>query len=332
MDNAGSKQIGKDSILVRGKIQGAFSTQISTKIGMGTTAKKIIKKRYFYIEQIDDRYCVQELNVNYVPLEEKTFISKEEFLSTYTPEFEIYNEHVLPAIRQVRKKLARGDRFLNNKQAFSAEVEYNEALKVDEKNVRATFGLGFAYFFRNEKEKAKDIFSRLVQMEEPFQPEHKHLFNEFGIELRKNHMYEEAVAYYKRAVQMDSDDENLFFNIARAYYDMGNWRKCVAFLITCLELNRGVDEAQKFVRHLFKINEDEAACSRFGQTLAEKQVRNENSDLMQNLIKSAGITRKEADKIRQKVREKLEAQRLKQEKKQSGSSGSRKQEKIVLNL
>ncbi|MDR2694866.1 MAG: hypothetical protein LBC79_00600, partial [Deltaproteobacteria bacterium] len=121
------------------------------------------------------------------------------------------------------------------------------ALKVDEENVRANFGIGLTYLQRGENSKADDIFERLVKLDAAFEPEHKHMFNDFGINLRKARMYSQAVIYYSRALEMTADDENLHINVARALFETKDLDGCVEHLLKALELAPGQEQATKFL-------------------------------------------------------------------------------------
>jgi hypothetical protein len=64
-----------------------------------------------------------------------------------------------------------------------------------------------------------------VGLEAAFAPEHKHLFNEFGISLRKSRMVDQSIEYSTRALALTSTDENLHYNVARAYFEKGDTEK-----------------------------------------------------------------------------------------------------------
>ena len=149
-----------------------------------------------------------------------------------------------------REFVARADRHRKRGETFSAEFEYGNALNVDEENIRANFGLGLTYLERGDKAKANDIFERLVKLDAAFETEHKHLFNDFGINLRKQDMYDQAVDYYSRALELTEDDENLHYNIARAYFGIQNYEKALEHLNKALELAPEMKEAQKFITYL----------------------------------------------------------------------------------
>ena len=132
-------------------------------------------------------------------------------------------------------------------------MEYGKALNIDEENIRANFGIGLCYLDRCDEEKASDIFRRLVNLDAAFEKEHKHLFNEFGISLRKNAMFDEAIEFYTRAIGLTDDDENIYFNIARSLYEKGKKKEALHYIEKCLHLNPESAAANKLIRHLHKM-------------------------------------------------------------------------------
>jgi len=229
-------------------IEGVFSNQEVRKVGTGTTTRKTIQKSYWYaVEQPEGDIELQPLNVNYVPSGPKKRISMEDFLQAFSPEPEFYLSNVLPKVKEINKTIARADRHRKNKEYFSAEMEYGNALRVDEDNIRANFGLGITYLERGENSKAEDILGRLVKLDGAFEAEHKHLFNDFGINLRKNGMYDQSIAYYSRALELSTHDENLYYNMARAYLGKKDADSALDCQLKGLEINPLQETLLKFL-------------------------------------------------------------------------------------
>ncbi len=229
-------------------IQGIFSSQEVRKVGTGTTTRKTIQKAYWQAQEMPDGQIeIQPLNTNYVPSGPKKTISLDDFLKNFSPEPEFYVSTVFPKLKELNKTIARADRHRQNKEYFSAEMEYGNALKVDEENVRANFGLGITYLERGENSKAEDILARVVKLDGAFEQEHKHLFNEFGINLRKNGLLDQAVTYYKRALELSSHDENLHYNMARAYLEKKQIPEALDSLLAGLAINPGQETLVKFL-------------------------------------------------------------------------------------
>lgn len=252
------------------KIQGVFSTQAVQRVGTGTTSRKTIQKTYWFVEETENRdvIMVQPLNVNYIPSGPKREIPKEDFLQKFSPEPEFYTTTVYPKMRELDDTIVRGEKHREVGNAYSAEFEFNQATNVDENNVRANFGLGLTYLDRGDSTKANDIFKRLVKLDAAFESEHKHLFNDFGINLRKNKMLDQALEYYLRGEELEQNDENLFHNIARVYYEKGDLAKCVEYLKRSLAINPDMQEGRMFMEfldkqgHLKKLGEAGAAPPR----------------------------------------------------------------------
>lgn len=233
-------------------VKGVFSTQEIRKVGTGTTTRKTVQKTFWYVEQCGDEVECQPLNPNYVPSGPKRRISMDELIAKFSPEPEFYQMSVFPKMRKMQQSVAKGDAHREKGETFAAEHEYKQALKVDEENVRANFGIGLTYMERGELEKAENIFERLVKLEGAFEKEHKHLFNEFGISLRKSRMLNQAVEYYQRALQLSKEDENLHTNLARALLETKDINGCLDHLFKALELAPGHEISLKFLQWLVK--------------------------------------------------------------------------------
>jgi tetratricopeptide (TPR) repeat protein len=237
------------------RIKGVFSTQAIQRVGTGTTTRKTIQKMYWFVEELEDKFLeIQPLNKNYVPSGPKRKITVDELLEKFSPEPEFYVSTVYPKMRELNMTIVKGEKHRSKGEIFSAELEFGQALAVDEENVRANFGLGLTYLDRGEANKAQDIFERLVRLDAAFDKQHKHLFNEFGINLRKNKMLDQALDYYKRAENLTQTDENLHYNIARAFFEKKNIDKCFEYLKKALEINPELAAAKKFIAYLVEKN------------------------------------------------------------------------------
>ena len=233
-------------------VRGVFSTQEIRKVGTGTTTRKTVQKTFWFVEQHGDVIECQPLNANYVPSGPKRKISMDELIAKFSPEPEFYQMSVYPKMREVEQSVNKGDSHREKGETFAAEYEYNRALKVDVANVRANFGIGLTYMERGELDKAQDIFDRLLKLDGAFDAEHKHLFNEFGINLRKNKMLAQSVEYYQRALELTANDENLHMNLARVLLEMKDMEGCLEHLFSALTLAPRHEVSLKFLAWLLQ--------------------------------------------------------------------------------
>ncbi len=231
------------------KLKGVFSATGKKYVGTGTTRRKVEQLMYYYAEEHEESMvCVQPLNLNWVPTTPKKRIKREEFMAVYTAEPDIYTEKTIPALKQLQKTLAKAEGFRKRGEPYSAEFEFQNALKMDANNIRGLFGLGLTYLERGETEKGHDVFTKLVKLEEAFGQENKHLFNEFGMKLRKNNMLDQALTYYTRAFKQDRKDENLLYNIARTLVEKNEYKKAAVCLKQALDLRKDFHEARKLLK------------------------------------------------------------------------------------
>jgi len=235
------------------RIKGVFSTQEVRKVGTGTTQRKTVYKGFYFIEQdTSGTIECQPLNSNYVPSGQKRTISMEELMEKFSPEPEFYMHSVYPKMQELQRTLDSADTHRAKGESFTAEYEYKTALQVDEESVRANFGIGLTYLQRGENNKADDIFERLVKLDAAFAEEHKGMFNDFGINLRKAKMYQQAVTYYSRALELTTDDEHLHINIARALLETKDIDGCVEHLLKAISLAPRQEQATKFLLWLLE--------------------------------------------------------------------------------
>ncbi|MEZ0576246.1 tetratricopeptide repeat protein [Halodesulfovibrio aestuarii] len=230
----------------RKPIKGIFSTQEVKQVDTGTGVRKSVQKTFWFVEEVDGKVEVQPLNSNYIPAGKKRFITVEDVIRRFQPEPEFYVSTVFPKMQELADTVDRADAHRSSGENFTAEFEYGNALQVDEENVRANFGLGLTYLDRGETSKANNIFERLVKLDAAFETKHKHLFNEFGISLRKNKMTKQALEYYDRALELSGGDDHLFYNIARAHFEKKDYAKCVDFLLKAVNSNPDFEVVLKF--------------------------------------------------------------------------------------
>ncbi|WP_319764906.1 tetratricopeptide repeat protein [Maridesulfovibrio sp.] len=229
------------------RITGVFSSQSEATVGTGTTTRQTEQKTYWYaVEKPNGALEVQPLNSNNVPSGPKLTVERETFLDNYHPEPEYFVEVVRPSMESLEGSIKRGENHRSNGEGYSAEYEFGHAIDVDTENVRANFGLGLTYLERGETGRAEDVFRRLVGIGAIYEPEHKHLFNDFGINLRRNGMIDQAIEYYLKAEELSRTDENLCLNIARAYYEKGDFNNCIKYIKKSLKLNPRLEEGIMF--------------------------------------------------------------------------------------
>ncbi|MHC1788839.1 tetratricopeptide repeat protein [Solidesulfovibrio sp.] len=227
------------------RISGIFSLKTTIKVGFGVTKNTALSETYWFVKEIDDdTFEVQSLDMDFKRQGKPVAITR-------TKLFEDYHLEPDLSYRLLSQPLLVGDHYRATAKYANAEQEYLKIKRIDEDNIRANFGLGLVYLAMNKTEKATYIFDRLVRLEEAFEPRHKHLFNEFGISLRKKALFEEALKYYYRAHELSKDDDHLLLNIARVYFEQHRLPEAEATAREALAINPELIEAKRLLEHIW---------------------------------------------------------------------------------
>ena len=228
-----------------------YLERIKSKVGTGDTAKAAVMENYWQAEPQDDGRIKMELLDNQdQPSGYSEMVDQEELDQRFYLVDGWKPRKQNPKQEKADKLTARAERHLEKEEYLSAEFEYNNALKLDEENVRANFGLGKTYIAMGETEKAREMFAKVANIEAVLEASNKHIFNECGIQLRKLGMHEEAIDYYRRALGLAKDDENLWFNFGRALWEGGHKDKAVAAIKQAAALNPNMAEAKALLKQM----------------------------------------------------------------------------------
>jgi tetratricopeptide (TPR) repeat protein len=228
-----------------------FKINVST-IGTGATKQDVRAKIFCEARQIgDDRVEVRYLGFHGRPSGIQEFLKKEEFLRDF-----MYYANTYPIgsreQKSIERHMAMADEHLRRKEYFAAEYEYEKVLRLDEENARAYFGKGLALMERGDHEKARDIFTSLARIEALFLEENKHIFNEFGIRLRQLSLCDEAVSHYHKAMSISPDDEHLYFNLARAYFEKQEIEQARKWATIAIRSDPNFREARELLQKIDK--------------------------------------------------------------------------------
>jgi tetratricopeptide (TPR) repeat protein len=235
----------------REKVQGIyFRIKVST-IGTGATQQQVCTKIFCEATEIEGaRVAVRYLGFNGKPSGIVEEIEKDAFVKDFVFDSGRSNNQDDPKERSLEKHIAMGDDHLRKREYFAAEYEYNNALRLDEDNVRAVFGKGLSLMERGDEAQAKEVFTRLARIEALFHEKNKHLFNEFGIRLRKLGMCDEAIRHYQKAITICPDDEHLYFNMARACFEKKDNTQARKWIRVALKANPNFQEAKNLLHRM----------------------------------------------------------------------------------
>lgn len=227
-----------------------YLKQEEIKLGCGSTAKATVVDNYYQATQVDeDQVEICLLDFTDRPVGKSLVIPKDS-LKDFIPCPDYFKNKKKPQELLAEKHVQSGDEHYRRREFFSAEYEYNRVLATDENHLAANLGKGKTLFARGEKEAAKKIFSKISSSDALYKKENKHIFNEFGIELRGKGLYEEAISNYLKAISIDSMDEVLYYNLGRALFEQAKIEDAVEHLKRALSIKPDFIEAQEFLSRI----------------------------------------------------------------------------------
>lgn len=233
------------------EVMGVYSYSCEHESALGERNSRFRCGTYWFVRRIDaDTYEVRHINANHVPTGPSRTVTREEFLKCYTPELSYYENNTLPCLESLHKKVRMGRRYFNHGQLDEAEKAFASAVVIQEDSIPGNIGLSQVYAEQQEFTKLRAVLDKLLNIDEVFREEQRHRFNEFGINLRKKELYDDAIRFYGKALEVNERDENLHFNIARAYHAKEQLEECRTHLKRALELDPEMAEARSYVRGL----------------------------------------------------------------------------------
>ena len=239
-----------------GMVRCVFST-VGLEEDTGVTTREYAEKRYWFIDEVGNGlFSVRRINASHVPTGEPTIIPLDELMEKYVPEIPYYEEKTIPAMNQLEDYLDDGDQHRQAGKLYSAANLYKKALCLDEQNVRALFSLGLIYLDQQDVAKARALVGDILNIKSAFEGKNQYLFNELGISLRKSGLFDEAVNYYTHALRYVDQDENLYYNIARANYEKSDWAACIHAIERIFEINPHLDAAHELVSIVLTLSDN----------------------------------------------------------------------------
>lgn len=236
-------------------ILGVFSLQKIEELGTGATQTRHEQTTYWYARQLSPTQVeTQPLNSYHVPSGIKKTMQLDEFMRLHTPEPRYYETNTVPALKTLKAKIDQGEKYFSMGLLDDAERAFLKALMIDGLNVPANYGLGDVYTEQGEFPKLRKVLGVLMGLDDAFTVEYRLKLNTFGINLRKKGLLDESIQFFNRALEIQDDDEHIYFNLARVHFDKGDFHECIGILGKAVTINPGFTEAQKFIRYCEKMS------------------------------------------------------------------------------
>ncbi len=222
------------------------------KLGVHETARTADSETYYEAQPMaDGRVKLNLLDMNDQPTGLIEVVDMDELEAEYEFVPDFFATRKTPQQKAIEKQLAQGREHLDKKEFHSAEYEFDQVIRVDKRNLDAHLGKGEALIGLGDAESAREIFDKVAEFDELYEEKNKHIFNRFAITMREKGFYDQAETAYLRALAMDPKDENLYYNMARTYFDKGDLPQAAARLKQALQLNPDHAEARALLATIY---------------------------------------------------------------------------------
>ncbi|WP_319583281.1 tetratricopeptide repeat protein [uncultured Pseudodesulfovibrio sp.] len=234
------------AFMAHGLVRCVFSAATRVKMGMGSNRRTHQSLAYRFVEQTgDDDFVSRLLSDRHLPIGEAELITLDDLIADYSPELAYFEEQAIPAM------LDRGT------------PEDALASALDERVYNGLFGLGLIYLEKGEPGRAASLFNDLARSGVAFEGRDQFLFNDLGIILRKCGLFDLAIAFFLRALEYVQDDENLFYNLARAHYENNDWTRSLDYLIQSHKFNPALTVTNDLLELMVGLEGDERLLARY---------------------------------------------------------------------
>ncbi len=143
------------------------------------------------------------------------------------------------------KKLYENGAEEDKEEAYKLFVALNENKDFPATNFAE---IAMLYFNAQEFERAAEFFAYAIDRDSS----ELDWYIKVGMCLRKTNKFDEAEKYYFKAGKAVGKSANLFFNLARLYFDWKKWDKAIQVAEATLKLDSSVVEAQKLIDYIKK--------------------------------------------------------------------------------
>jgi tetratricopeptide (TPR) repeat protein len=176
-------------------------------------------------------------------------------------------EEILSLEDEAQKYYDMGCDYLLEEKYGKAIISFNKAIKINNLFAEAYKGLADAYKGKGDEaaykanlQRASEVYAQLDRLDEAknlfieilkIDTDAPNPYNTLGVKLRRKGDYPAAIHNYLRAIQLSPEDENILFNLSKAYYFMDEKDKAKKALVRALSINDDFPEAVQFYKKLF---------------------------------------------------------------------------------
>lgn len=216
-----------------------FKGVFSERKSAGTRQAGKASRRYFFCWDLGGlQFAIQELDASFKPVKPPSRIDAADLANNFQYRQEILATPVItPDFRHLGAQARRATELNDN---AMAELERARKARQVENDLRNSFEKAMRALGRpRDRKGALAAIGQIAETKNGIGPEHKHMFRDFGVSLRKKSLPELAARYAERVVQLAPNDDHAHFNLARLLGMLGRYSEAEKHIGQAMKLNRG---------------------------------------------------------------------------------------------
>ncbi len=245
--------------MVRTDFLGVYSTAVprdSTRsLHQSTRITQWNKKALYFVWKTSTGiYYAQAINSAFTPIGEISELDKNVFSLRYVFENSILAVPITKFVSPEEEKFVKSDTYFVEEKK-ETESLYNMRASAKEGEVRRKFDKAMEKVHKKGIMAAKATLDTLLSTQKDIVPGHKHMFTDFGIELRKLQQYALAEKAFQKAYDLNREDPNVLFNLGRLYYELNKKEVALQYLNAAVRIEEDHEEALLLIKKIKKIYE-----------------------------------------------------------------------------
>lgn len=208
--------------------------------------EELLKNATYSLNADSNLRKVYPLVINYEPGKERALLNAlNELLQALQDAVADEAKQDIEALTKKREDgLRAGQEHLDREEYDRAQAVFNDLVKEFNDDTDLKADVADRYLKAERYQEALSLLETALRDD----PNAIYLYNRIGIVLRKLGDFETAEKYYLRALAIRSDDEYLFFNTGRLYYDWKKWKKMGQAAKRALDINPNFKEAAQMLK------------------------------------------------------------------------------------
>lgn len=230
-------------------------------LGVYSTATKgmhgAVHQRLFFVWALPSKkFAVQRLDSSFKPVDMIKSISEATFKAQYTHEpsimaipqgEQIPDGGVADTVATTATDTPDATGAAGAPQDAQLEIAQTEAL------ARQHYAQAVTRLARpQERKAAQTALKTLAELEEGIVREHRFMFADFGIGMRKKKEYDLALAFCRRVISLDPNDDHAHFNVARVLCDMNKLDDAEEHVLTAISMYPAEPVYRAMLEHIGK--------------------------------------------------------------------------------